>query len=442
MKVLAITLDGLGDRPAPQLNGRTPLEAAHTPNLDAVASAGINGLLSAVGPGIAAGTPTAHAALFGCSLDEIPGRAVFHAVARGVVPPPEDVICLTRFSSVEAHGRGLRIVQRMMPGSEEDFEPLAAAIARKTFCGIDVELVYTGDSEGVLCLRGEVSDDITDCDPLGNDLPVIKAQPMEQAAEPEVAARTASAVNEYLRWAHAVLADHPVNARRRRDSQLPINFLLPKWAGRRLPLPTFRERFGFNPVSLTSEEVLRGVMYHLGVETREEELDDTEKDIVHRLGRAKGLLREGYDFVHIHTKQPDLVAHYADPLRKLREIEALDRGLLGLVEEMLPDEELVTVVTSDHATPSVSSGSFTPGHFHDQHAGEAVPLAIAGRNALRDGVNSFSERAGASGGLGLVLGKDFMNIILSQAERTNVIGWRPLAREVLYRPTTIDAFEL
>ncbi|MEE9285323.1 MAG: alkaline phosphatase family protein [Dehalococcoidia bacterium] len=442
MRILFIILDGLGDRPVPQYQGRTTLEAARTPNLDAIAAEGVNGQLSPVAPGIAGGTPTAHASFFGYRLDELPGRAVFHAVARGVDPRLDEVISLGRFASVEAGPQGLRLIERMMTAPEEQSAALAEAIRSYSVDSIDLTLVYTGATESVLRLAGPVSEAITDCDPLGSELPVIKAQPMADAPDPQAAARTAEAVNQYLRWAHAVLDDHPVNRQRVDQGQLPMNFLLAKWAGRRRRLAPFGQRWGFRAASITSEEILLGVMHELGVETMGEEREDIEQDLVERLRTAQDLFRQGYDFVHVHTRQPDAIAHMADPPQKVEAIEALDRGFRYLRQEILPDDDLVVVVTSDHATPSVVSGPLKPGRFHDQHAGEPVPLVILGRNALRDDVRAFSERAAAQGGLGLVLGRDLMPMLLSQAERTNVIGWRPTPHDMLYRPTEVEPFEL
>ena len=441
MQSLVITLDGLGDRPAPQFGGRTALEAAHTPNLDAIADQGINGLFTSVGPGVAAGTPVGHALLFGYRYGELPGRAVFHAVARGIVPQPGDVVSLTRFASVARANGGGSLVQRMMTAPEEESTALAEAVRTFSHDGVEIELVYTGATEGLLFLRGGVSDAVTDCDPLGTDLPVIAAQPMDSAEDPEAAAKTAAAINAYLRWAHGVLREHPVNVHRAQRGEKPMNFLLPKWAGRRRPLPSFEERYGFKAVILTSEEILIGVARELGMDTWEEEDHDTERDLRARLAQAAAFLGSGYDFVHIHTKEPDATAHMADPEKKRDAIEALDRGMETLREGILQNEDVVTVVTADHCTPSVVSGSLVPGRFHDQHSGEPVPLAIAGRNALRDHVASFSERACARGGLGLVRGGDFMNILLSQTERTNVIGWRAAPGGGLYRPKRVTSFE-
>ena len=326
MKILVITLDGLGDRPAPVLGGKTAVEAAHTPNLDALAKRGLNGLFTSVAPGVPAGTPTAHSLMFGYPLEEIPGRAVFHAVARDVIPKEGEVVSLTRYAAVEPGPEGLRLLERRMSAPEEDSRALAAAIRTYSHDGVDLELVYTGDTEGILILRGEVDDAVTDCDPMGSELPVIKAQPMDSARDPTRARKTAEAINAYLRWAHGVLRDHPVNRKRVDQGELPMNFMLAKWAGKRQNLPSFEGRWGLRAISLTSEEILIGVMHELGVETWTDEDHDIERDMVQRLTKAKALLDEGYDFVHVHTKEPDAIAHYGDPEKKKLAIDALDRG--------------------------------------------------------------------------------------------------------------------
>jgi len=442
VKVLVITLDGLGDRPASELSGQTALEAAHTPNLDSIATKGINGLFTSVGPGVAAGTPVGHALLFGYRYQELPGRAVFHAVARGLSPKSSEVVSLTRFSSITKESGGIQLVQRMMQAPEHEASALADALQSFSYDGIQIELLYTGSTEGIVFLRGDVNAAITDCDPLGTDLPIIKAQPMDSTSNPKFAANTADAMNAYLRWAHTVLREHPVNTKRLARGELPMNFLLSKWAGQRSPLRSFQERYGFNAMSLTSEEVLIGVVQELGMDTWQNEDPDTETDMRNRLVKAESLFHEGYDFVHIHTKQPDAIAHMANPRKKRDVIEALDRGLELLSLRILNDQDILTVITSDHSTPSVVSGHLKPGEFHDQHSGDPVPLVMAGRNSIQDHVTSFNERSCANGALGLVKGSDFMNIVLSQTERTNTIGWRATSHDILHRPDHVVPFEL
>jgi 2,3-bisphosphoglycerate-independent phosphoglycerate mutase len=88
MAIVFLILDGLADRPQGVLGGKTPLEAAETPNLDRLASLGSNGLLDPLGPGIPMGSETAHFLIFGYPLEDFPGRAVIEAMGRDVPLEP------------------------------------------------------------------------------------------------------------------------------------------------------------------------------------------------------------------------------------------------------------------------------------------------------------------------------------------------------------------
>ena len=119
MKVLLIIPDGLGDRPAPELDGKTPLEAAHTPNMDALADAGINGLYTVFGPGIPVGSPIALHVMFGYPTEEFADRGVLLSVARGLETNYDDVILAARFASVASENGRLRLLARFIREEEE-----------------------------------------------------------------------------------------------------------------------------------------------------------------------------------------------------------------------------------------------------------------------------------------------------------------------------------
>ena len=106
-------------------------------------------------------------------------------------------------------------------------------------------------------------------------------------------------------------------------------------------------------------------------------------------------------------------------------------------DELADNENLVTVLTTDHTTPSVWTGN-PRGVFNDQHGGEPGPIAIRGGNVRVDSVTEFGERAAASGGLGLLRGEDFMPVLLNAAERTNMYEMRPTPVHRLYRPRRDD----
>jgi len=139
-------------------------------------------------------------------------------------------------------------------------------------------------------------------------------------------------------------------------------------------------------------------------------------DFREKLQAADELFRQGYEFVHLHAKGPDVAAHQKDPVGKRDAIEAIDSVLGPLVEQIETGADLLVVVTGDHATPS--SGPLI-------HSGEAVPLIIVGgANVLVDEVKEFHERAAVHGSLGRVYGADLMPILLNLTDRIRLHGVR------------------
>ncbi|MFQ5878875.1 MAG: hypothetical protein ACE5IZ_01700 [Dehalococcoidia bacterium] len=300
LKVLLVIPDGLGDRPADALDGRTPLEAAHTPNLDALASAGINGLLSAKAPGIALGSPLAIHLMLGYPEELFPDRAVLLTVGRGLPLGYDDVVLAARFARVVPEDGRLRLVQRFVRGEEETCAALAQLIQEYQVDGLRFRYRYCGSGDGILYISGGASPDVTDSDPLGLDLPVIKVQPLAQAREPEAARRTADALNRYLAWAHQRMSEHEAGT-----EGVPINFLITKWAGKRIPLEPFARRYGMRAASMSAEEVVTGAVMEMGLDViHPPEEDDAERDLCQRLALAEELFAQGYDFVHLHTLPP------------------------------------------------------------------------------------------------------------------------------------------
>ncbi len=235
MNILLIIFDGLADRPAPELEGKTPLEAARAPNLDRLAAEGINGLHHPKSPGYPLGSPLALHLMFGYPEEEFPDRGPLLATARGLPIAAGEVVLAARFASVARDGDRLRLIQRFIHDEEDACRALAQAIAEHTIDGFRFRYVYSGRGDGILYVEGDASFQVTDTDPLGLDLPVLRALPRAEASDPALAARTADALNAYLAWAHAQLTSHPLAHERARTGALPINFLITKWADRQYP---------------------------------------------------------------------------------------------------------------------------------------------------------------------------------------------------------------
>src|SRR6266542_4336217 len=392
MRILLIIFDGLADRPAPELDGKTPLEAARTPNLDRLAAEGINGLMHPKSPGYPLGSPLALHLMFGYPEDEFPDRGPLLASARGQSIAPGDVVLAARFASVEKQPGGrLGLLQRFVRGREEECRRFADTIAKHEIDGLTFRYIYAGNGDGNLFISVGASFQITDTDPLGLDLPVLRSQPRSEASEMASAARSADALNHYLGWAHAQL-----NATPHSGAAPPINFLITKWAGPKPQYEPFAERWGLRPASLPDEEVVSGLMLELGFHVDQVEDAGPENDLRRRLTRAAGLLDDGYEFVHLHSKYPDPMSHDNEPLRVRGAIEALDAGMETYRRLLAADPDLITVLTTDHTTPSVWA-HHPRGQFSDQHSGEEVPLVIRGGNVRIDSVREFAERAAASG---------------------------------------------
>ena len=441
LRLLVIFFDGLGDRPAVELNGLTPLEAARTPHLDRFATEGVSALLHAKSPGYALGSPLALHLLFGYPESEFPDRGPLLATARGVPLEAGEVVLAARFAAAVPEGRRLRLVERFISDREEACSALAAQIAEHEIAGYRFRYVYAGRGDGLLFISPPASYALTDTDPLGLDLPMLRALAREEAPDPQAAARTAEALNGYLAWAHHRMTEHPSS---RGEGDLPsINCLITKWSGPRPKLEPFEDRWGMRAASLPDEEVVSGLMLELGFHLEQIPDRDPEADLRSRLEVAQRLLHDGYEFVHLHTKYPDPISHRNEPVEARDSIEALDRAMACYWDELAGDRDLVTVVTTDHTTPSVWA-NHPRGLFSDQHGGEPGPLIMRGGNIRVDDVTTFGERAAASGVLGHMRGEDFMPVLLNAAERTNMYEMRPTARRRPYRPRPdqIEAFEV
>jgi len=417
MAIIFLILDGLADRPQRILGWKTALEAAKTPNLDRLAALGSNGLLDPLGPGVPMGSETAHFLIFGYSLEDFPGRAVIEAMGKNVPIKPGDVLCLASFTTVVQDGKHL-IRKRLVyehPESidEEALGELSEHVSVFQHNGITVELRYTGRGEGILFFRGRVSPQFTDSDPFGDELPILKVQPLE-GAEKDQAQRASQALNGYLLWAYERLKNHPVN----RDRGEPINFLVTKWSGRfpeKPPLP-FLTKYGLKGVAIENGPLYVGLARYLGLEPIEVSPEkDVTRDVSQKVKCALETFEKGYDFAYIHTKAPDVEGHKGEPLLKAKALEAIDRSLEPLVRRIREDSGFLLVITGDHGTPS--SGNML-------HSGDSNPILFAGMNVLKDEVSHFTERDAARGSMGRLRGLDVMNITLNLTDRANLHGVR------------------
>jgi 2,3-bisphosphoglycerate-independent phosphoglycerate mutase len=397
-----LVLDGVADRPAPALDGQTPLEAAATPNLDRLAAAGTNGTMDVSRPGTPLSSDRAHTLLFGYDHDEVPGRGVLEATGLDVPVPEGAVACSASFARADATAEGWTVRDRHLDADAADYERAAERVAEFETDAATVSFTYTWKNRGIVVLEPTDPDRpldpaVTDVDPFEVPAPVLDPRPLDAASAPAAAARTAEALAAYTRWT----AD-------RLDAE-PVDVVLSKWAGAPGPPESFETRHGLRACSLTAKPVLAGLAETLGMAVR------TPPDQYAARPDAIADAVDDYEFVHVHYPEPDEVSHAAGPAAKRDEIAAIDETLAPVVDRALAADDLVTVVTADHTTPSTEDVV---------HSGEPVPVTMVAEGVRTDDVSAVGERPAATGGLGRVRGRDCLRLSRAAADRVLLDGLR------------------
>lgn len=424
LPIVVVLLDGLGDRAHAVLGGRTAGEAAATPNLDALAARGSNGVMLSLGPGRAPASELAHWAMLGYLPEEFPGRAVLEAVGRGQQVSADDVFAYAALRPAERRadagsgagaGGGLWLTGRPDPERDaEDARLLVEACDGLDCGGLRFALTEVWRGEAILRVRparpgGRPADErVTDTDAFFRDRhPVLRPQ----ACAPE-AVGTAAAAEEWTRRTSALLEAHQVNARRVATGLPALNVITLKWWGRPRPVPTFAERHGLQGTFGAASPFLRGLAGTLGLAVVDlPESGDVTADLAARVRFAGERLDAGDTFVFVHTKAVDEAGHTKDPHAKRRAIELVDAALGAL-----PVNRAVVCVTGDHATPA------SPAVIH---SGDPVPFVLAGPGIRADRVAAFGELDCAAGILGHLRGPDMMPVLLNAADRPLFAGSRP-----------------
>ena len=432
-RCLLLLLDGLGDRTYGELDDRTPLQAAHTPNLDRIAAHGANGLYHATRLGQPLPTENAHFVMFGYDLTDFPGRGILEAIGAGIALQPGDVAILAHLAGVENHD-GVAVLNTDKAAiSKTEAAALIAAIADFSAEGLTLRFHHVGGAFGVLLLRGGASALITDSNLMLEGLPLPDIVPLRAAAHDPAARRTARMLRDYLRWSYRRLRDHPVNQQRRNRGVAALTCPVTQRAGRMGTVQPFALHTGLQGPSIPPGIVLRGLCGYLGMDFQPDtDSDDIADDYRRRLALAIERLPD-YDFIHVHTKAADEAAHRKSPALKRDAIAAIDRAIGAHLPALLDDPELLLIVAADHSTPS--SGRLI-------HAGEPVPIIFCGQGVRRDRISVYDEISAANGSLGTLRGEEFMYMILNLLDRAKLHGIMDTPDDQPYFPGTYQPLRL
>ena len=399
LKTLIILGDGMADFPIPELDGRTPLMAAHTPGMDFLAREGCTGQFLTVEDDLPPGSEIANLTVLGYDPHKVyQGRGILEAASLGVALAPDDVAMRVNLICIEEE----RIRSHSAGHISNEEAHILIQDLQAHFAGWPIRLTSGLSYRHLLVIPA--GDPRLECAPphdhVGEAITKLRVKPLK----PEATA-TAEILNHLIAESQAFLAAHPLNHARVVAGKQPANALWPWSPGRRPQMATFQERFGVRGAVITAVDLIKGLGIYAGMEIIPVEgatgLYDTNYE-----GKADAALAalEDHDLVYVHVEAPDEAGHARDLALKVRCIEDLDRRLIQrLLDSLGPRlEETIVAVLPDHPTP-VATGN----HVHG-----SVPVAIRDPRLSPDAVQRYDEESVKAGILGVLRGAEFIERVV------------------------------
>ncbi|MFB5629979.1 MAG: alkaline phosphatase family protein [Nitrosopumilaceae archaeon] len=405
-------LDGVGDLPHPELKGKTPLEAAVTPNLDKLTRNGVMGEVISVGKGIAPESDIAVFNMLGYKFqhEDYVGRGVIEAIGVGIDFKDGDLALRGNFATINndeviIDRRAGRSIER------EDALEIAKEIEQNSKFSIPNTTVVVAPTIGhrvtvrIRCNGQSLSSYITNTDPaysrvsgmgiakaVTDYMKIEKCLPLNDSANSEL---TAKLVNEFTEQSLRIMKTSVVNHRRKENNKKLLNSILLRDAGNRYPVvKPINDLYSMNfscivdmPVELGISEVLNMKAFSAGGLT-----DYEEK------ARVAAKSMETQNAIYVHLKGPDEFGHDGDARGKMKNIEEIDRRFFGTLLNNIDTKKVSVIVSADHSTPCINKG----------HSDDPVPILVSGDLIENDGSARYTEKDAKKGKIGLLEGSQVL----------------------------------
>ncbi|GAB4288154.1 MAG: cofactor-independent phosphoglycerate mutase [Myxococcota bacterium] len=401
MKYIVILGDGMADWKIDKLGGKTPLQVAKHPAIDALAKKGRLGTFRTVDEDLPPGSEVANLSVLGYDPRKYnQGRGVLEAASMGVELEPDNVAMRANLICIE-DGK----IKNHSAGhiSNQESHPLIEFLCER-LCDDETKL-YPGVSyRHLLTLKsGSPALDLAPPhDYIGK--PFREILPKATSKEGE---KTAKKLERLILKSQELLSEHPINRRRISDGKDPANSLWFWSAGKKPAMPTYQEQFGVRGAVISAVDLIQGLGKYAGMEIIKVEgatgLYDTNYE-----GKADAALKalNEYDFVFVHVEASDEAGHEGNVELKVKTIEYLDSRLVKRIVEGVERRgiEATIAVLPDHITPCA-----TRGHVHGE-----VPVLIYDPRKEPDGVDRYDEDSAKQGALGLLTGDMFIKTLLGR----------------------------
>ena len=388
MKYCVLIMDGASGLPLPERGGKTCLELAQTPNLDALAEEGVLGLARTVPPGMEPSSACACISVLGYDPKVYyRGRAAIEARSRGI--PIDDREVVFRCNLVAVRDGKMWSYSSGYIDTDEA-QQLIAALNE----GLGGEKVhfYPGVSYRHICkLVGREDTLEATCTPPHDipDKPVAEFLPRDSGSD---------LLRDLMARSEGVLRDHPINVKRRSRGEIPATMIWLFWGSGQVPdVPTFKQVYGLDAAMTSGVDLLGGLARMAGMEELDIPgvTDGQDNDYVAQAGGALRAL-EGHDLVVIHIEAPDEAAHDGSIDDKVEAIQRIDREVVGRLRSWRGDLRLL--IMPDHPTPITVQ----------THTDAPVPFLLWGPGFTANGAKRFTEAEAQSTGLFLEEGYKIM----------------------------------
>lgn len=384
MKYIILLSDGMAGRPLEELGGRTTLEAARTPAMDALAKEAEIGTASMVPEGMAPGSDTANLSVLGYNPKVYyTGRSPLEALSIGVDMADTDVSYRCNIVTLTEE-EGAYEEQKILDHSSGEISTEDAAVlinAVKEGLSREGYEFYAGTSYRHLLIwkQGEVMELVPPHDVLTERIGAyLPEHPV---------------FREMMEKSYEILKEHPINAARKKQGKNPANSLWFWGAGTRPALTSFREKTGKRGVMISAVDLLKGIAVGAGMDNIFVEGANGGLHTNYE-GKAdaavKALLEEGYDFAYIHVEAPDEMGHQGVVQDKVAAIEYVDGRVLSRIVDAMnaSEEDYRILVLPDHPTPICVR----------THTGEPVPYLLYDSRTKQDGIHIYNEKEAAKSG--------------------------------------------
>jgi len=345
MKYIVLVGDGMADYPLEELDGRTPLEVARTPNMDFIAESGKLGRLKTIPPGMSAASDVANLSILGYDPRQYyTGRGPLEAANLGIELEDDDVAFRCNLVTV--------LSDKLMDYSAGHISSKEAAILIKFIdqnLGTNRIKFYPGISyRHLMVVKRGIEEHLHDlrCKPPHDIMGQVISKNLPKGDNEEM-------IVKLMQDSGKLLESHEINQVRIDLKENPANMIWLWGQGRKPAMPKFEQKFDLTGSVISAVDLIKGLGRILGLDVINVPGATGYYDTDYE-GKARAALRslKGKDFVFVHVEAPDEAGHNGDLREKINAIEKFDQLVVGtILNDFKKEKNFRILVTPDHATP-------------------------------------------------------------------------------------------